>query len=62
MVSLLDDERVADTWRIMHSFVKQSIAHIFDQRCLVGGEFTKDYFPQVNVREQAKEWNMRKFV
>ena len=62
MVSLLDDERVTDTWRIMHSFVKQSIAYIFEQRCVVDGEFTKDFFPQVNVREQALEWNMRKFI
>lgn len=62
MVSLLDDERVADTWRIMHSFVKQSIAYIYDQRCMVDGQFTKDCFSEVNIKECATEWNLKRYM
>ena len=62
MVSLLDDERIADTWRIMHSFVKQSIAYIYEKRCVVDGEFTKDFFSEINVKTCAKDWNIRKYM
>lgn len=62
MVSLLDDDRIADTWRIMHSFVKQSIAYIHDKRCIVDGKSTKDFFSEINIKDTATQWNLRKYM
>ena len=62
MVSLLDDDRIADTWRIMHSFVKQSISYIYEKRCIVDGQFTKDFFSDINIKTCATDWNLRKYM
>jgi hypothetical protein len=62
MVSILDDDRISDTWRIMHSFVKQSVSYIHEKRCVVDGEYTKDFFSEINIKECAKEWNLKKYM
>lgn len=61
-VSIFDDDRVDMTWRIMHSFVKQSISYIHETRAMVDGEYTKDYFPNINVKENAQQWNIKKII
>mgnify|MGYP003150431670 CR=1 FL=1 len=61
-VSIFDDDRVDMTWRILHSFVKQSISYIHETRAMVDGEYTKDYFPNINVKENAQQWNIKKIA
>lgn len=58
-VNIFDDERVNDTWKIMHSFVKQSILFIHSNRTMVDGEYTKDYFSNINIKENAEKWKVK---
>ena len=58
-VDIFDDERISDTWKIMHSFVKQSIAYIHNNRKMVDGDYTNDYFSNVNVKENASKWKVK---
>lgn len=58
-VKIFDDDRVADTWKIMHSFVKQSILYIHTNRKMVDGSYTNDYFSNVNVKENAEKWRVK---
>jgi hypothetical protein len=58
-VNIFDDERVDDTWKIMHSFVKQSILFIHSNRTMVDGEYTKDYFSNINIKENAEKWKVK---
>ena len=39
-VEIFDDDRIADTWKIMYSFVKQSILYIHANRKMVDGTYT----------------------
>jgi hypothetical protein len=61
-VMIFDDERVTDTWKIMHSFVKQSLLFIHTKRKMVGGNYTVSYFSNVNVKENAEKWKVRKII
>ena len=61
-VKIFDDERVEDVWKIMHSFVKQSISYIHERRTMVDGQYTKDYFSNVNVKENAEKWKVKNLV
>ena len=58
-VEIFDDDRIADTWKIMHSFVKQSILYIHTNRKMVDGTYTTDYFSNVNVKQNAEKWRVR---
>ena len=58
-VQIFDDDRIADTWKIMHSFVKQSILYIHTNRRMVDGNYTSDYFSNVNVKENAQKWRVK---
>ena len=59
VVEIFDDERITDTWRIMHSFVKQSILFIHTNRGMIDGEYTKDYFSNINIKENAEKWKVK---
>ena len=61
-VMIFDDERVSDTWKIMHSFVKQSIFYIHTRRKMVEGGYTVSYFSNINVKENAEKWKVRKII
>jgi hypothetical protein len=61
-VMIFDDERITDTWKIMHSFVKQSLLYIHTKRKMVGGNYTVSYFSNVNVKENAEKWKVRKII
>lgn len=58
-IEIFDDEKIEDTWKIMHGFVKQSILHIHKNREMVDGQYTKDYFPNVNVKENGEKWKIK---
>ena len=58
-VEVFDDEKIEDTWKIMHGFVKQSLLYVHNQREMVDGEYTKDYFPNVNVKENGEKWKVK---
>ena len=58
-VDILDDERKEDIWKILESFVKISISHIHEERDYIEGKYTQEYFPEINVQENAKEWNIK---
>jgi len=59
VVQIFDDDRIDDTWKIMHSFVKQSILYIHTKRNYVNGEYTHDYFSNINVKENAEKWRVK---
>lgn len=61
-VEVFDDEKIEDTWKIMHGFVKQSLLYVHNQREMVDGEYTKDYFPNVNVKENGEKWKVKAVV
>jgi len=58
-VEIFDDDKIEDTWKIMHGFVKQSILFIHNQRDMVNGVYTKEYFPNVNIKENATKWKVK---
>lgn len=58
-VCIFDDERIDDTWKIMHSFVKQSITYIHTKREMKDGVYTADYFSNVNIKENAEKWKVK---
>lgn len=61
-IEIFDAERAEDVWKIMHSFVKQSISYIHTRREMVDGQYTKDYFSNVNVKENAEKWKVKNLV
>jgi len=58
-VEIFDDEKIEDTWKIMHGFVKQSILYIHNQREMVDGVYTNDYFSNVKVKENGEKWKVK---
>ena len=58
-IEIFDDDKVEDTWKIMHGFVKQSIMYIHNNRSMVDGEYTKEYFSNVNIKENAEKWKVK---
>lgn len=58
-IEIFDDDKVEDTWKIMHGFVKQSIMYIHNNRNMVDGEYTKEYFSNVNIKENAEKWKVK---
>lgn len=58
-IKVFDDEKIEDTWKIMQGFVKQSILYIHNQRQMVDGQYTKDYFPNVNIKENGERWKVK---
>ena len=62
MVQIFADERVSDTWKIMHSFVKQSILYIHTYREMVDGEYTKEFFSKINIKENAEKWKVKNIL
>jgi hypothetical protein len=58
-VEILDEERKQDIWNILNSFVRISISHIHMERNYIEGKYTQEYFPEINVNENIKEWNIK---
>ena len=58
-VDILDEERKEDIWKILFSFVRISISHIHDERKYVDGEYTQEYFPEINVQENVQTWSIK---
>ena len=61
-VHLLDDERISDVWKIMHSFVKQAITFIHEKREIVDGQATVEYFSEINLQENIEAWKIKKLM
>ena len=61
-VELFDEDKIQDVWKIMHSFVKQSIVYIYEQRQIVDGVPTKEYYSDINLSEHIEKWNIRKLM
>jgi len=61
-VKLFDDDRIDDVWKIMHSFVKQSIMYIYDKRKIVDNVPTVEYYSDINLMEHATKWNIKKIM
>jgi len=59
---VFNDERIDMTWKIIHSFIKQSILYIHETRRNNGDGYTIEYFPEINVYKNAEEWNIRKIT
>ena len=58
-IEILDEERKQDIWNILNSFVRISISHIHMERNYIEGKYTQEYFPEINVNENIKEWNIK---
>lgn len=58
-IEIFDEERKGDVWKIMHSFVKISIAYIHDSRKQVDGKYTVEFFPEIKVKTSAEKWGVR---
>jgi hypothetical protein len=58
-IDIFDDERKGDVWKIMHSFVKISLAYIHESRNKVDGKYTVEFFPEIKVKSSAEKWGVR---
>lgn len=58
-IEIFDDDKIEDTWKIMHGFVKQSIVYVHKQRQMVNGKYTKEYFPNVDIKENGEKWKVK---
>ena len=58
-IDIFDDERKEDVWKIMHSFVKISLAYIHESRKPVGDKYTVEFFPEIKVKSSAEKWGVR---
>ena len=58
-VSILDDERKEDIWKILHSFVKISIVYIHQERKYQDGKYQVEFFPDVKVKSNVSKWNIK---
>lgn len=61
-VEIFDDDKIDDVWKIMHSFVKQSIVYIHEQRQIVDGVPTKEYYSDINLSNHINVWNIKKLM
>lgn len=57
---ILDDDRKEEIWSFMHSFVKISLCHIHQTRKMIDGKYSVVFFNDINVKELAKEWKVKK--
>ena len=58
-VDIFNDERKEDIWKILESLVKISIVYIHQERGYVNGEYSREYFPDIQIKENVKKWNIR---
>ena len=58
-IDIFDDERKEDVWKIMHSFVKISLAYIHESRKPVGDKYSVEFFPEIKVKSSAEKWGVR---
>ena len=58
-VSILDDERKSDIWKILHSFVRISIVYIHHERKYQDGKYQVEFFPDIKVKSNIEKWNIR---
>ena len=58
-IEIFDAERREDIWKIMKSFVRMSILYVHDGRCQVDGKYTKECFPSIKIKENAKKWQIK---
>ena len=58
-IDVFDKERENDVWMIMESFVKISLCYIHECRKEVEGKYTVEYFPQIPVKEKARDWGVK---
>jgi len=59
---IFNDERIDMTWKIIHSFIKQSILFIHETRMNGNDVYTLEYFPDIDVTANAEFWNIRKIT
>ena len=58
-IDIFDDTRKEDIWKIMHSFVKISLCYIHETRKPMEGKYTVEFFPEIQIKQAAEEWNVR---
>lgn len=58
-LEILDDERKADIWKILHSFVRISIVYIHQERKYQDGKYNANFFPDISVRENIDKWEIK---
>jgi len=58
-VSILDEERKGDIWKILHSFVKISVVYIHQERKFQDGKYRVEFFPEIKVKENVSKWNIK---
>ena len=58
-IDIFDDERKGDVWKIMHSFVKISLAYIHESRKPVGDKYSVEFFPEIKVKSSAEKWGVK---
>ena len=58
-ISILDDERKGDIWKILHSFVRISIVYIHKERKYQNGKYNAEFFPEIKIKSNVDKWNVR---
>lgn len=58
-LEILDDERKADIWKILHSFVRISIVFIHQERKYKDSKYTVEFFPDISVKENIDKWEIK---
>jgi len=57
---IFDDTRKEDMWQVLRGFVYVSLLHVHRTRKENGeGKYTVPYFPEIMVKDMAKEWNIK---
>ena len=59
---ILDEERKEEIWSFMHSFVKISLCHFHQTRKMIDGKYSVDFFNNINVKELASDWKVKKLM
>lgn len=58
-VSILDDERKDDIWKILHSFVKICVIYVHQERKFQNGKYQVEFFPEIKVKENVEKWKIK---
>lgn len=62
-IFIMDDERKEYIWKIVHSFVRQSLIYIHQTRRYVEGKgYTIPFLEEILVKDLAKEWNIKSII
>jgi len=58
-ISILDEERKGDIWKILHSFVRISIVYVHQGRKYKDGKYNVEFFPEIKVKGNVEKWNIK---